>query len=529
MKELNLKDLTPIQKVGMTMCGRVYNRLDNTLDEENLQYALDLIKNHSLGAIWVDQGIERFDETMKRIKETADYPILIVTDAESGFGADKIGKHSAIGMTGSEELAYIFGKVTGNRARKAGYNIVCNPIVDMVTSNCMCNMTMRAMGGDKEQVTRLAAAEIRGMHDAGVLSICKHYPSPNGDNEMDSHMAEGLSLETKEELLQYALYPYLELMKEDLLDGIMTGHYRLPNIDPDYPASLSEKVIGIIREQGFSGIAITDALIMMGIVAKFGRVDCNGLAIQNGNDLALTWSVNKTCHEAMLSCYERGILTEDKLDIAVQRVLDAQHKTTLFAEYTELTAEELALYSRINTDGISAVADEGLECFIDKNGKHFIGVQYPNGSVDVTGKISVDTFTTAWYKPQKIVEQLEKTFPNSKILLMNEFPSNLDNMHLVSDNVKYDDVVLITFIDGKAYQGEESFSGRFVTAVKAMQRTNRVSAILHFGNPFPIEQLPHIPRVIMGGQSETAVETGIKVLAGEYPAKGVKLYDVKLK
>ena len=112
---------------------------------------------------------------------------------------------------------------------------------------------------------------------------------------------------------------------------------------------------------------------------------------------------------------------------------------------------------------------------------------------------------------------------------MNEFPSSTDNWHLVNDNVDYDDVVIISFMDGKAYQGEETFSGRFVTAIKAMQKTDRVSAILHFGNPFPLEDLPHIPRVIMGGQSEKAVEAGIKALAGEGLANGKMTYDVKLK
>jgi len=314
-----------------------------------------------------------------------------------------------------------------------------------------------------------------------------------------------------------------------LLDGIMTGHYRLPNIDPDRPASLSEKVIGIFRNQGFDGIAITDALPMMGIVAKFGKIDCNGMAIQSGNDLALTWSENKFCYEAMLSCFERGLLTEDKLDVAVRRVLEAQHKTTLFNEYEELTEEEIALYKKINTDSIYAKIDEGLEPTIDKNGKHFIAIQVPVGSADSHGKINVDTFTTDWYDPNKIIKQLEETFPNSRVFAMDEFPSTSHNWILVHENIDYDDVILISFMDGKAYQGEETFSGRFVTAVKALQITDRVSAILHFGNPFPLEALEHIPRVIIGGRSAEGVETGIKVLVGDYPAKGKMTYDVKLK
>ena len=529
IKELKLEELTPEQKVGMTMCGRIFNRWDDKLNAENLEYTLDMIREHKLGAIWVGLDYQDFDEAMKLIKETADYPILVFTDAESGLGDDKIGRHSAIGMTGSEEYAYIFGKVTGTRARKMGYSVVCNPILDMIDKNTCCNMTMRSMGSDKEQVTKLAAAIIRGMHDAGVLAVGKHYPSVQGDGDMDTHMAEGLSMETEEELLDYALYPYVELNKMGLLDGIMTGHERLPNIDPDRPASLSEKVIGVFRRQGFDGIAITDALPMMGIVAKYGKIDCNGMAIEAGNDLALTWVENKFAYEAMLSCYERGILTEEKLDLAVRRVLDAQHKTTLFGEYTELTEEELELYKKINTDGICAITDEGIEPTIDKNGKHFIAVQVPVGSADKHGKITIDTFTTTWYKPDQIIKQLEETFPNSRVFAMDEFPSVSHNWILVNENIDYDDVIVMSFMDGKAYQGEESFSGRFVTAVKALQITNRVSALLHFGNPFPLEALDHIPRLIIGGHSEKSVETGIKVLAGDYPAKGKMIYDLKLK
>ena len=112
---------------------------------------------------------------------------------------------------------------------------------------------------------------------------------------------------------------------------------------------------------------------------------------------------------------------------------------------------------------------------------------------------------------------------------MDEFPNTSHNWILVNENIDYDDVILVTFMDGKAYQGEESFSGRFVTAVKALQITDRVSAILHYGNPYPLEALEHIPRVIIGGQSFESVETGIKVLAGDYPAKGKLTYDLKLK
>lgn len=77
-----------------------------------------------------------------------------------------------------------------------------------------CGHNMRNIGSDKNKVAKLAAAVSRGLHDAGVLSVGTHYPG--GGNKslfVDSHMAEGYSESTKEDLLEYDLFPYLELMK----------------------------------------------------------------------------------------------------------------------------------------------------------------------------------------------------------------------------------------------------------------------------------------------------------------------------
>jgi len=52
--------------------------------------------------------------------------------------------------------------------------------------------------------------------------------------------------------------------------------------------------------------------------------------------------------------------------------------------------------------------------------------------------------------------------------------------------------------------------------------------VLHFGNPFTLEALPHVSRVIMGGMSEMAVNAGIDVLIGDHEAKGSLTYDIKL-
>ena len=531
MKELNLSELSIKQKVGLTMCGHINNQWDEKKTEDNILYALDMIKNHSLGAIWVCRNFDGWEDAIKRVKEVADYPILIMTDAEQGFGENIIGKHNAIGMTGREDLAYTFGKVTAAAARKVGYNVVCSPLLDLVDSDAYCNMTIRSYGSDKIEVTRLAAAEARGMHDAGVLTVGKHYPGGRADAIMDTHMGEGLSYETEEELIDYFLYPYIELDKMGLLDGMMTGHVRFPNIDPENPASLSSKMIGIIRDKGFDGISITDDLCMQGIVAKYGKTESRGLAVQNGNDLALPWLANEVSFNAMWECYEKGVLTEERVNEAAARVLRAQHKLTLIENPQDATEDDMELFEKLNTDCVWARADEGLDHTVSKDGRHLFFVLTPNGTqIDDMGNLGLDTFTDMWYRPDEICKQIKETFPNSGIYALDEFPTSRQNWRLLSINDQYDDLVFITFVSGAAYQGDENLTGRVLSEIRALQLTNRISALVHFGNPFVLEKIDsHIPRVIIGGQSAKAINSGIKVLAGDYPAKGKLTYDIKLK
>jgi len=531
MKELRIEELSVKQKLGMVLCEVIRPIEDYENFDESLEHILELIRNHSLGAVWVIPSNARREEVMKKIRETADYPILIVTDAESGLGEHTIGRHNALGVTGSEELAYIFGKVTAITARKMGYNVVCSPVLDMVKDWRVTSANIRSLGSDKYQVTKLATAEAQGLHDGGVLTVGKHYPGGVSKFNVDTHMVESPSEATKEELLDYFLYPYLELMKKDLLDGIMASHKKLINIDSEYPTSLSKKVIDIIREQGFDGFSITDALNMMGIKAKYGDTRAKGLCIAAGNDLILPFCTTGMAYKYLCDCYDEGIITDERLDEAVRRVLEAQHKVlSRTPKFTEITQEDIKAFDRINRDGIYARVDEGFEVPVSQEGKHFFVVLAKNGTdIADDGKVAVDTFSNAWYNPAGIIEKLEKHFPNSEIRAIYQFPTPAQNMNVFEDSLGYEDVIFITYAEAPAFVGTDHLTRRIVALINALQMSGRISTVVHFGNPYVLEELLHIPRIIIGGVSGGSINAALDVLAGDYPAKGVLTYDVNFK
>ena len=522
MKELKFEELTTRQKLGMTFIAALHG---GNRTEEDEAFVFDLIKNHALGAVWIQQGFDRTAEEIAKVREAADYPILIITDGESGVREYLVGQHNAIGCTGSEKCAYAFGKAVGVTAREMGYNMVCDPVVDMIDGNA------RSLGTDKYKVAALAAAMARGMHDGGVLTVGKHYPGGSNENQIDSHMAESVSADTKQELLDYSLYPYVKLNEEGLLDGIMTQHKRFYHIDPDHPATLSKPVIDIIREQGYEGVVMTDALSMMGIRAKFGDVDSKGLAISAGVDLLLPYSEdNISVFEQYCEAYDKGLVPDDCLDKATKRVLEAQHKTTLLPKDTELTEEDINTFKSINKDGVYTRIDEGVSQTIPRDGKHFFVVlAMQEADIAPGGKVDVDTFSGGWHFPGRITQKIKELFPNAEVLVIHQFPAQMQMARVLSRTLGCDELVFMTFSEELAYTGKEHLTRRVVNLIDAMQITDRISTIIHLGNPHVLEELPHVSRYIFGGHAAESVDTCLEVLAGEYPANGVPTYEFELK
>lgn len=523
--ELKLEGLSIRQKLGMTMIAHVDK------GGANLDFILGLVRERALGAIWVPLGYPDAKDIIARVKDEADYPILAFTDCSSGLGEFKIGKANAIGLAGSEELAYTFGKIMGSLVRERGYNVVCSPVLDMINANTPCSMSDRSLGNDKERVAALAVGMVRGMHDGGILAVAKHYPgTATGDITMDSHMAETASTATREELLDYNLYPYLRLMDEGLLDGIMTKHTRFSNIDPEHPASFSEKVIGIIRDEGFDGFAMTDALCMMGIMGKYGRQNSCGMAIAGGNDFSLPYfSDNDYSYDNLVDFYERGLLDDARLDEAVRRVLEAMHKADMLTPGI-VTEEDRASFGKINEMSVYSLSDEGVAPYISREGRHFFVVLTPQDFGDDLSVPAVDTITVSWYKPHKIAERLRELFPNSRVDGLVELPSRGDATRVLEDNLDYEDVVFVSYFNGGPYIGREHLTPRVLTIMDAMQMTGRISTLLHLGNPYVAEDFPHIPRRLFGGCSFESTMVAIDVLAGNKPALGTPTYtNVKLK
>ena len=173
--------------------------------------------------------------------------------------------------------------------------------------------------------------------------------------------------------------------------------------------------------------------------------------------------------------------------------------------------------------------DEGLSTSISRDGKHLFALMVRNEeTLGADGGVTEDTFSNGWLYPAKVTAQIKELFPNSEVRIFYQFPTAEQNRRVLNASTECEDVVVLTFSEPIAYSGGEYITERVVTVMKCLQHTNRISTLIHFGNPCILHTLPHIPRCILGGISEECVQACLEVLAGKYEAKGIKTYDFKL-
>ncbi len=523
--ELKKEELTIEQKLGMLVTGYV------SIGEKNLEDILEMVRERKIGAVWAQPVYKKtgsyLDDAIERILELADYPIIIVCDCEEGPYDHRIPQQIAItAANGGADDAYSFGRLTGAVLRSMGINTICNPVVDIADNGNNPNgYVTRTFGADIDTVVEKSMAVSRGMRDAGVLSVAKHYPGGGGEHPWDSHMREGFCSKTAEELLATDIKPYIELARENLIDGIMVAHHLFPNIDPDRPSTLSAPCLDLLRKEGFNGFYLTDALSMMGVTMKYGERPPTPLCIQAGCDLALPWGLPaRDALDALLEWYNKGLLTDERVNEAVDRVLAAQHKTLAYAESgdPEIRQEDIDRVNAIHERCISSVIADGVTESISKDGKHLFVIIYPRD----TGKIDYTPGPRDWYIPSLIRDEILKRFPNSDTSFIPQFPDASHNVPLFDKQMRFDDVVFITNTEVEAYVGRECLNNRIVDLMDAMQANDRIVAHLHFGNPYVAADAPFVPRVILGYASKQCIAAALDVLAGDKKAVGIIPYSI---
>lgn len=522
MKFLKLEELSTEQKLGMLLCARNFSRTD----EADMEFTLDLIRNHALGCVQVPF---KKPEVVKKILEVADYPIIMVSDMEMGFPVSKLPPIPMMTLAACNKPEYYraFARAVVTEAKEFGCNANWGPVIDILGGDGPAKV-YRNFSDDPDRVAEAAIEMSQVFANNHFMSCGKHYPGGDGSG-MDSHMANSDCMNTKEELLGIKFVPYKRLMEKGLLPSIMSGHKTIPAVDPEYPASLSKKVIDLIRDIGFDGVCFTDSLAMMAIMQKYGEENILGMAVAAGNDIVLPnyRRSNKENYEMLVQNYKDGAFTEERLNEAVRRVLALQEYLGQEPEQPDLfTPEDEKTYYSIAKDCITAVTDPGVDAALDPENKDrvFVVLTESNTAAD---ELAQEMITRPWYQPDEIIKKIGEEFPEAEIVTLPEFSTAKQNEKVLIAATRHEEVVFVTFCNTRPYLGTDCLTRRTESVINALSMSGKVSTVLHFGNPFALKTLNHIPRKIFGYMMPQSQLHSIEVLAGKLPANGTLPFKVE--
>ncbi len=261
----------------------------------------------------------------------APLPLAVSVDEEGGRVsrlAGLIGSQPsarALAQSSTPDEVYGIALQRGQAMRRLGVTIDFAPVVDITDAGANTVIGDRSFGADPQTVTEYAGAYARGLRDAGVLPVLKHFPG-HGNASGDSH-AEGVVTPPVEELQNRDLIPYRTLTSQAPV-GVMVGHMQVPGLTGGDPASLSPAAYALLRSGGyggppFNGPVFTDDISgMRAITDRYGVADAALRALQAGADTAL-W-VTTAEVPAVLDRLEQaladGELTMARVDQSVLRV-----------------------------------------------------------------------------------------------------------------------------------------------------------------------------------------------------------------
>ena len=279
-----------------------------TIEEKISQMLITEVKNGQTLLSPAPGGIILFEENFSSCKATAKFikelknqsrlPLIVSVDQEGGKVQRLKNLHSPkatnipsmyyLGKTNDTFLAFETGRVMAAEMGALGINVTFAPVLDIYSNPNNKVIGKRSFSENPDTVSDMAINLANGLEATGVYATYKHFPG-HGDTATDSHIKLPVIRKTKAQLYKEELIPFKNAI-ENGAKIIMVGHIALPEITGDNtPATLSKEIITdlLIKEMGFEGLIVTDALNMGALTKNFSEEEIYKMTVEAGTDLLL--------------------------------------------------------------------------------------------------------------------------------------------------------------------------------------------------------------------------------------------------
>ncbi len=275
---------------------------------------------------------------IENFQSNSKYPLFIGIDEEGGT-VTRIGYNYALvddAFQSPRQLYELGGydAVTADSHKKSkllkslGINVNFAPVVDY-SVDYGDFMYERAFGENINETCEFADKIVTAMKEEHMGCVLKHFPGYG--NNGDTHTGMVTDLRDYDTFEEQDFLPF-EAGIAAGADCVLVSHNIVLCMDDEFPASLSEKVHKILREDlKFDGVIITDDLAMSG-AADYAEADAVAVqAVKAGNDMMIV-SDYETQYAAVVEAVKNGEIDISRIDDSVMRILKWKYNLLLLED-----------------------------------------------------------------------------------------------------------------------------------------------------------------------------------------------------
>lgn len=318
-----LKKMSLEEKVGQLFLVRYDSNLASTY----------ITKYHTGGLLLFAKDFDGYTKkTMKshidELQKSSHIPLAIAADEEGGyvtrvsrykeFRDSKFLSPRSYFEQGGYELLEQMEKEKAKMLLSIGVNFNLAPVAD-ISTNENDFIYIRSFGKDAASTSEFIKNMVSYAQSENISSCLKHFPGYG--NNVDTHTGIAIDKRDYTTFEQNDFLPFMSGIDEGV-PAILVSHNIVSCMDPDYPASLSQKVItSELREKlRFSGIVLTDDLDMDAVKEYAEGGKAATLAINAGADMIITSDL-PSMYQEILDGVKNKQIEESTIDKAVLRIL----------------------------------------------------------------------------------------------------------------------------------------------------------------------------------------------------------------
>ncbi|KJH72864.1 glycoside hydrolase family 3 protein [Aliterella atlantica] len=468
------------------------------------------------GVIFLGGSAVELTLRAQQVQNWAKIPLLISADIEEGVGQRFSGATwfappmaiSSIARQNpslAQQYAQQMGAITAQEALAIGINWILAPTVDVNNNPNNPVINIRAFGENPAEVSQLTTAFIQGAKNYPALTTAKHFPG-HGDTSIDSHFDLPIIPHSPQRLAEIELPPFQAAIASGV-DAVMSAHLIIKCWDAENPATLSAEILThqLRQNLGFTGLIVTDALVMGAIANRYGANEAPVLAVEAGADILLMPLDPEGAIKAVCSAVESGRISPYRIRDSVERIWHAKAKVS-HTVAPDTIATQLA----------QSAASDTVMSILQASGQVYgkVPLQLSSPTEELLNVVVVDQLLTCnkFLNPQAPAIAIPQQLGYTTWLCDRHTPLNND---LAIDRP----TLLQLFIRSNPFQDSTGLTDVAISWFKKLLSSNNLQALVIYGSPYVLEKFmpaanSSTPCVFSYGQMPDAQAIALQSLFG---------------